>query len=110
MGDMAMLLLITHRLDFQPDWARHPHVTVLTLNRLSRAQSVAMVRAAGGASLPDEVVARIGRRADGVPLFVEELTRSVLDGGTALGEGEIPVAELARLIHDVGGFGLADVA
>lgn len=89
-ADGQVLSLITHRPEFSSEWTRHPHVTVLTLNRLSRAHGVEMVRAAGTEVLPEEVVARILRRCDGVPLFIEELTRSVLETGGRLSETEVP--------------------
>ena len=80
-ADARVLLLITHRPEFQSDWTRHPQVMALTLSRLSRGQGAEVVRAAGGEALSEEVVARILRRADGVPLFIEELTRSVIETG-----------------------------
>jgi class 3 adenylate cyclase/tetratricopeptide (TPR) repeat protein len=97
-GDARLLMLITHRLDFQSDWARHPQVTALTLNRLSRGQGTEVVRAAGGEALWEEVVARILRRADGVPLFIEELTRSVIETGDVLGDSNIPETLQASLL------------
>jgi len=60
----------------------------LTLGRLSRGQGLEVVRAAGGA-LSEDIVARIGQRA-GVPLFIEELTKSVLDSDVGFGDSEIP--------------------
>ncbi len=80
-ANARVLILITHRPQFQCEWMRHPEVTALTLNRLSRGQSAEVARAAVAATLSEEIVARILRRADGVPLFIEELTRSVLDLG-----------------------------
>jgi class 3 adenylate cyclase/tetratricopeptide (TPR) repeat protein len=89
-ADHRVLALITHRPEFSSEWTRHPHVTVLTLNRLSRAQGAEVVRAASAQVLPEEMVARILRRCDGVPLFIEELTRSVLETGGRLSETEVP--------------------
>src|SRR5205823_3042276 len=71
MASSRILVLITHRPEFRPDWTRHPHVTTLTLNRLSRGQAVEVARAAGGAMLSEEIVAIIGERAGGVPLFID---------------------------------------
>jgi class 3 adenylate cyclase len=96
-ADARVLMLITHRPEFQSDWARHPQVTALTLSRLSRGQGAEVVRAAGGEPLSDEVVARILRRADGVPLYIEELTRSVIEAGTAGGDTHIPETLQASL-------------
>jgi class 3 adenylate cyclase/tetratricopeptide (TPR) repeat protein len=89
-ADGRVLALITHRPEFSNEWTHHPHVTVLTLNRLSRAQSAELVRVAGAQALPEEVAARILRRCDGVPLFIEELTRSVLETDNRLRETEVP--------------------
>ena len=97
-ADAPILMLITHRPEFQSEWTRHPHVTALTLSRLSRGQGIEVVRAAGGAALSEDLVARIGQRAGGVPLFIEELTKSVLDSGDALGDSEIPETLQASLL------------
>jgi class 3 adenylate cyclase len=97
-GNARVLMLITHRPDFQSDWARHPQVTALTLSRLSRGQGAQVVRAAGGEALLEQVVARILRRADGVPLYIEELTRSVSETGNALGDTDIPETLQASLL------------
>jgi class 3 adenylate cyclase/tetratricopeptide (TPR) repeat protein len=96
-ADTRVLMLITHRPDFQSDWARHPQVTALTLSRLSRGQGADVVHAAGGGALSEEVVTRILRRADGVPLFIEELTRSVIETGTG-GDTDIPETLQASLL------------
>jgi class 3 adenylate cyclase/tetratricopeptide (TPR) repeat protein len=88
--DGRVLALITHRPEFSSEWTRNPHVTVVTLDRLSQAQGAEVVRAVGAEVLPEEVVARILRRCDGVPLFIEELTRSVLETGGRLSETDVP--------------------
>jgi class 3 adenylate cyclase/predicted ATPase len=85
-----VLMLITHRPEFNAGWGRHNHVTALTLSRLSRLQCLQMVRGARGSELPDSVVERISERADGVPLFVEELTQSVIESGDLGEEATIP--------------------
>jgi tetratricopeptide (TPR) repeat protein len=97
-GNARVLLLITHRPDFQPEWVRHPQVTALTLGRLSRGQGGAVARAAGGAALPNAVVARILERADGVPLYIEELTRSVVETDDPRSETAIPETLQASLL------------
>jgi predicted ATPase len=77
-----MLLIVTFRPEFQPPWTGQPQVTMLALNRLDRSDRTTLVeQIAGGKALPDEIVAQIVDRTDGVPLFVEELTKSVLDSG-----------------------------
>jgi predicted ATPase len=79
---MRVLLLITFRPDFKPVWSDYSHVTFLTLSRLPRRQSAALVAAmAGGKALPPEVQQAILAKADGVPLYIEALTENVLESG-----------------------------
>jgi hypothetical protein len=79
---LAVLLIVTFRPEFQLSWTGQPQVTMLALNRLDRHDRTALVKQiAGGKALPDDVVAQIADRTDGVPLFVEELTKSVLESG-----------------------------
>jgi DNA-binding winged helix-turn-helix (wHTH) protein/predicted ATPase len=79
---LPVLLIVTLRSEFQPPWTGQPQVTMLALNRLDRHdRTVLAERIAGGKTLPDEVVGQIVDRTDGVPLFVEELTKSVLESG-----------------------------
>jgi class 3 adenylate cyclase/predicted ATPase len=74
------LIIISCRPEFQPIWNAHSHLTRLTLNRLSRQLQATMVeRVAGAKALPEEVVEEIIAKTDGVPLFVEELTKAVLE-------------------------------
>jgi class 3 adenylate cyclase/predicted ATPase len=84
---MPIFLIATYRPDFQPPWAGQAHVTVLTLNRLGRSDGAAMVRGLSGnaALLTPDVVAEILERTDGVPLFVEEMTKAVLEAGSGRG-------------------------
>ena len=66
-----MLLIVTFRPEFQPPWAGQPQVSMLALNRLDRRDCTALIaQIAGSKTLPDEVVAQIANRTDGVPLFV----------------------------------------
>jgi class 3 adenylate cyclase/predicted ATPase len=84
-GSLPVLLIVTFRPEFQSPWTGQPQVTTLALNRLDRRDRTALVaQIAGGEALPDEVVAQIVDRTDGVPLFVEELTKSVLESGVSL--------------------------
>jgi class 3 adenylate cyclase len=79
---LPVLLMVTFRPEFQPPWTGQPQVTMLALNRLDRHDRTVLVeQIAGGKALPDDVVAQIVDRTDGVPLFVEELTKSVLESG-----------------------------
>ncbi len=87
--DSRLLLLITYRSELEPPWTPGAHVTSLTLNRLSRKASRAMiVEVAGGKLLPGEVADEIVLKTDGVPLFVEELTKAVLESGLVEDAGD----------------------
>ncbi len=80
--EMKILLIMTHRPEFRPPWSGHAHVTAFLLNRLGRRHCRAMIEAvANSRSLPSEVTEQIIARTDGVPLFVEELTKTVLESG-----------------------------
>jgi predicted ATPase len=70
-------------------WAQHGHVAAINLSKLTRAQSGAMVsRVAGGKALPGELLEQILTKTDGVPLFVEELTKSILESGELKDAGD----------------------
>jgi class 3 adenylate cyclase/tetratricopeptide (TPR) repeat protein len=85
---VRLLTLLTCRPEFTPPWASRAALTQLTLTRLTRAHVEAMVRqVTGGKALPAEVMRQIVARTDGVPLFVEELTKAVLEAHW-LQEGE----------------------
>ena len=92
-----VLLLLTSRPDHQPALAAHPHVTRLTLNRLGRAGVEAIVARLGGDRLPTETIDAIIARTDGVPLFVEELTKAVLETGEASIPASLHDSLMARL-------------
>jgi predicted ATPase len=75
-----ILVLLTFRPDFSPPWTGRSHLTQVTLHRLTRPQAAEMIRqVAHGKALPPEVVEQIVAKTDGVPLFVEELTKMVLE-------------------------------
>ena len=79
-ADLPVLVIITHRPEFAAPWVGLPDVTTLNLSRLNVRACTAMAKQlAGAARLPPEVMAQLVAKTDGVPLFVEELTRSVLD-------------------------------
>jgi predicted ATPase len=81
-SNIPLLIVLTHRPEFASRWSHYGHVTALTLAKLTRPQTVAMVsRLAGGKALPADLVEQILGKTDGVPLFVEELTRSILESG-----------------------------
>ncbi|MFQ5932161.1 MAG: hypothetical protein ACE5MM_07120, partial [Nitrospiraceae bacterium] len=75
-----MLTMLTYRPEFVPPWPSRSHMTPITLNRIDRQQVEALIaQLAGGKPLPDEVVEHIVTKTDGVPLFVEELTKMILE-------------------------------
>jgi len=79
---LPVLLIVTFRPELQSPWIGQPQVTMLALNRLDQHDRTALVdQIAGGKALPSEVIDRIIGRTDGVPLFIEELTKSVLESG-----------------------------
>lgn len=79
---LPVLAVITFRLEFAPPWSSYAHLTWLTLNRLGRRRCTQLVTGlTGGTPLPAGVLDPIVVRADGVPLFVEELTKAVLESG-----------------------------
>ena len=95
------LLAVTFRPEFAAPWVGRAHVASLTLSRFGRPEAMEMVdRIAGGKALPAEVLEQIVAKTDGVPLFVEELTKSVLKfGAVARGRWRLPpqpVSEPAR--------------
>ncbi len=85
---LPVLLVITFRPGLTPPWGRHAHVTALTLNRLSRQHCAAMVEAIAGKALPATVRDQIVAKTDGVPLFVEELTKTLLESGVLKQEAD----------------------
>ena len=105
--NLRVLLIVTFRPEFQAFWTGQPHVTTLVLNRLDRhAQSALVEQIAGGKALPNEVVGQIVERTDGVPLFIEELTKSVLESGLLRAEegryvldGPLPPLTIPTSLH-----------
>ena len=105
---LPVLAVLTYRPEFSPSWAGQAHVTSLPLNRLGRRQGAAMVeRVTGGKALPSEILEQILARTDGVPLFVEELTKTVLESGllTEIGDryelsGALPPLAIPATLHD----------
>ena len=83
---LPVLLIVTFRPDFNAPWVEQSHVTSLTLNRLGEREAGAIIaRLVGNKELPADVMAEIVERTDGIPLFVEEMTKAVLE---AEGESE----------------------
>jgi class 3 adenylate cyclase/predicted ATPase len=97
---LRVLALITFRSEFSPPWVGRPHVTLLSLSRLPPRQSAEMISCVtGGKALPNELVDQIVDRTDGVPLFIEELTKAVVESGglTDAGDRYTMAGQLARL-------------
>ena len=83
---LPVLLIVTFRPEFNAPWAGRSHVTSLALNRLGEREAAAIIaRLVGNKELPADVMAEIVERTDGIPLFVEEMTKAVLE---AEGEGD----------------------
>jgi predicted ATPase len=103
-----ILTLFTFRPDFSPPWTGRAHLTQVTLSRLPRGQAAEMTHwVAHGKALPAEVVEQVVAKTDGVPLFVEELTKMVLESGL-LREGAeryeltapLPPLAIPTTLHD----------
>src|SRR6516225_6878303 len=79
--DLPVLLIATIRPDFASPWTGQPHVTMLSLSRLGRRDGAALVRqlVAKATAFPPEIIEEIIERTDGVPLFLEEVTKLALD-------------------------------
>ena len=105
---LPVLAVLTYRPEFTPPWSGQAHVTALPLNRLGRRQGAVIVeRIAGGKKLPAEILDQIVARTDGVPLFVEELTKTVLESGLLRDAGNhyelsgpLPVLAIPATLHD----------
>ena len=103
-----ILALLTFRPDFSPPWTGRSHLTQVTLPRLPRRQAAEMTgRVAHGKALPAEVVEQIVAKTDGVPLFVEELTKMVLESGLLQEReeryeltGPLPPLAIPATLHD----------
>jgi len=96
----ALLVVATYRPELTPPWPQRSHLTPITLNRLERPEVETMVgHLAGGRPLPGEVVDHIVAKADGVPLYVEELTKAILGSGVleARGDAYVLTGALAQL-------------
>src|SRR5713101_6548269 len=95
-----ILVLLTFRPDFRPPWALRSHLTQLTLNRLGRRQVEAMIESiVRGKALSAEVLQQVVTKTDGVPLFVEELTKMVVESVGAYSRAPLPLA-IPTTLHD----------
>jgi class 3 adenylate cyclase len=88
-SSLPVLLIITFRPEFAPPWVGRSHVTSLILNRLPRRQRAEMVAGVTeGKALPKEIADQIVERTDGIPLFIEELTKAVVESGELADAGD----------------------
>ena len=86
---LRVLMILTFRPEFTPPWIGRPHVTMLTLNRLTHRQGAEIITyVTGGKALPQEVSDQIVDRTDGIPLFIEELTKTVVESGIVTQQGD----------------------
>jgi predicted ATPase len=107
-SQLPLLLLVTARPGFTPPWPAEAHVTTLSLARLGRREGMTLVeRSAGGKALPAEILEQILARTDGVPLFLEELTKTIIESGLLREEdgryaldGALPPLAIPTTLHD----------
>jgi predicted ATPase/class 3 adenylate cyclase len=103
---LPVLLIITFRPEFPPRWVGRPHVTLLSLSRLAPLQRAEMItHVLAGKALPKEIASQIMDRTDGVPLFIEEMTKAVIES-VALTEtadrytvGTLPPLTIPTTLH-----------
>jgi predicted ATPase/class 3 adenylate cyclase len=105
---LAILTIITFRPEFVPPWTGRAHVSLLTLGRLGKRQGASIIEAAaGGKELPAEVLDQIVTKTDGVPLFIEELTKTLLESGLLRETADrfiltapVPMLAIPPTLHD----------
>ncbi len=103
--DTSILFVISHRPEFTAPWLETQHVTQLPIRRLSQSQVEEMIhtqineaiRKAGGAELPGDKIAHIVAHADGVPLYIEELTQTIIGSDVKISGAEVPASLQASL-------------
>ncbi len=106
---LPLLLLVTARPEFTPPWPAEAYVTTLPLARLGRREGMTLVeRSAGGKALPAEILEQILARTDGVPLFLEELTKTIIESGLLREEdghyaldGALPPLAIPTTLHEL---------
>jgi predicted ATPase len=82
---LRILMVVTHRPEFQSSWSDHGHASQHSLNRLGRREAAEIVSMVAREELPESILNEIVAKTDGIPLFVEELTKAVLEAGLAEG-------------------------
>lgn len=103
-----IMMLLTFRPDFEPPWTPLAHLTALTLDRLPPDDATELTsRVAGGKTLPADVTGQVVAKTDGVPLFVEELTKMLLESGLLIEHaqryeltGPLPTLAIPNTLHD----------
>lgn len=86
---LPVLLLVTARPEFKPSWPAYAHLTNITLGRVGRDEGASLIaQVTGGKALPNELLQQILARTDGIPLFIEELTKAVLESGVLTDAGD----------------------
>jgi predicted ATPase/class 3 adenylate cyclase len=96
--DTKMLLIVTHRPEWEASFKHQSHVASLQLTRLGKSQGATIIRGLIGTDTPVAVVDRILERTDGIPLYIEELTRSLAESGLDLSDENIPSTLQALLL------------
>jgi len=92
-SSLPLLAVVTFRPEFTPPWVGRPQVTLISLNRLPRRLRTEMIaHVTGGKVLPQEITDQITDRTDGIPLFIEELTKAVVESGLVVEAGDRYVA------------------
>jgi predicted ATPase len=105
---LPIMAIITFRPEFAPSWSGRTHVTSLALGRLAQRQGTSIIEAVtGGKTLPVEVAEQIVTKTDGIPLFIEELTKTLLESGFLREAGDryvlsgpLPAMAIPTTIHD----------
>ena len=95
--ELSLLLLVTFRPEFAPPWLDRPHVTQINLDRLAREQSAELIaELTRDRALPGATVDQIIERTDGIPLFIEELTKVLVRTGQRGADGARDTCDIAR--------------
>ncbi|MGE5128561.1 MAG: adenylate/guanylate cyclase domain-containing protein [Sphingomonadaceae bacterium] len=105
---LPILVMVTFRPEFVPPWTGYPHVVTLTLSRLTRRHGAEIIeKVTNGKSLPPDVLDQILMKTDGIPLFVEELTKTVMECGLLIDAGDhfelsgpLPLLAIPATLHD----------
>jgi predicted ATPase len=101
LADQRLFVLLTARPEFRAPWSSSSHMVTLPVTRLSRRETETMIRGVAPDDLPEGMLKQLIAKADGIPLFIEELTKSVTESSRTAGFGslvEIP-ATLQAALH-----------